>query len=307
MRPVLAPSESTWGGIAVFREPSSTLPVVAPLLPRRGNNQVDMYGEKDSGVGVLPDKVFALAALYVDAALHGRKFPGFEDNEFVSVPASAVPSDNKELRIRFYRVLHSRWWRVLYITSSLLHIALATIERPTMFPALGTAGYTTAFALEWVFVLVYAVDLWLSLMVSVNARAFLKQPWRLARLLLLLVVLADLTNVLALGIDFNAFRFSRGLRPFLLIFRLRNLRKVFAACVTTIGRAALIFCVIAFVVVLFGFVGYAIMNDLVTGECQWVGVGSDFGDAVGCTSACSFCAMRLQRLSRENTCCCCQA
>jgi Ion transport protein len=59
------------------------------------------------------------------------------------------------------------------------------------------------------------------------------------------------------------YRFSRGMRPFMLVFRLRNLRKVFAACLSTMKRAAIIFFLVVFLILLFGFVGHALMGSVV--------------------------------------------
>lgn len=236
-----------------FREPdpSVLLPVQSPLASTRVVSSPKFPTP-------LTSKAFSLAALYVDAALHGRKFVGFADNEFVSVRVGD-PSDNS-LKLRVYRLLHSSIWRILYISVCCTHVSLAALEKPAMV-SWGHVGFFAACLIEWACMLAYIVDLNFAFMLSPNLRSFFKQPWRSLRVGIVCVMLLDLIVLVSSGLDYSTFRFSRGLRPFMLIFRLRNLRKVFAACVSTIKRALLIFALIGFLILMFGFVGYSILCD----------------------------------------------
>ena len=63
--------------------------------------------------------------------------------------------------------------------------------------------------------------------------------------------------------NLRRFRFSRGVRPFMLVFRLRNVRKVFAACALSLRRSLIVFYIIGFGVVIYGFLGFFLMNDVV--------------------------------------------
>lgn len=200
------------------------------------------------------DVAVNMAAMYADAALKGRKFEGFDNNEFVGGKDVRWRSS----RVTYYHILHSRAWRVIYVTVCLLHIALALAEAPALIPC----PRAIAFAVEWLCLAVYAIDLLFSYRVSHSFASFAMQRWRAARCGLLLAIAVDV--VVGMSIP-GSYRFSRGLRPFMLIFRLRNVRKVFAACASTLRRALLIYTLIGFLTTLFGFVGYSLMASTCTG------------------------------------------
>jgi hypothetical protein len=191
-----------------------------------------------------------MAALYVDAALHGRKFAGFHSD------------DTKRSSLRAYRVLHSDTWRLVYIISCLVHVVLACFERPSMLASTAAQhrGIVSAAVLEWLCIAVYAIDLFMYSLSIASFSAFWRQHWRKARLVIVLCMAVDAL----IAISGHTYRFSRGMRPFMLVFRLRNLRKVFAACLSTMRRAAIIFFLVAFLILLFGFVGHALMGEVVS-------------------------------------------
>jgi hypothetical protein len=91
-----------------------------------------------------------MAALYVDAALHGRKFAGFQSD-----------NNTKRSSLRAYRVLHSDAWRFVYIVSCLVHVLLACFERPSMLTdaASQRRGVVAAAVLEWLAIAIYVIDL----------------------------------------------------------------------------------------------------------------------------------------------------
>ena len=248
-----------------FREPSMLLPVLSPVAASMKTSQLK---DPETIVTTVPDRAVSLAALYVDAALHGRKFDGFAENEFVGgLNEFSAPDTNSRWRLKCYHWLHSKWWRAVYISTCCVHIALAAFEDPSVLNRQSNTTYGIAYGIEWCCVAVYCADLWLSYMVHQSLARLVKQVWRKARCAILCAIITDLLLVLMMGMHYGSYRFSRGFRPFMLIFRLRNLRKVFAACLSTVKRALLIFCLIGFLVITFGCVGFALMNDLVAGTC----------------------------------------
>lgn len=293
----------------LFREPSTILPVVTPMTPRvAAAAAVDFATPVRAATDALvSERVYSTAALYVDAALHGRKFEGFSDNEFVL--GGATSDRRSALRLRAYRWLHASWWRAIYISAACLHVALAAIEYPSVVPQWGTTGSMAAYALEWLCVALYALDFSLTFIASPSARAFFRQSWRRARLTVFALILVDMVVVLSSGLDFRIFRFSRCTRPFMIIFRLRNLRKVLAAFFSTLRRAVVVYVLIAFLILGFGFVGFALLNNTVHGVCTARGGGRNTHTHTPLVPSSAVCSQTVTSAPSPAPCttsCCCK-
>jgi hypothetical protein len=145
------------------------------------------------------------AALHVSGSLHDRRFSNFESMS--------------QRQRRFHGIYHAAWWRRLYVTVSLLHIVQAAIEHPSMFSTWRRNGVLMAFVLEWVWLCFYAVDVWMAYMLGESSSiwSFAKRRWQSSRAVMIVVMLVDVLLTGATRLDEHRFRFSRGLRPFMLV------------------------------------------------------------------------------------------
>ena len=179
------------------------------------------------------------AYLYVRNALHDRQFVNVE----------AMPP----ALLKRYLVYHSSAWRTVFVVVALVHMLLAMLERPSVFPAYEDDSAGAALAVEILCLVVYAADLWLSFSITpraaavaaaaaasdssrsgsngvhaynardaayafgTRAKAMLRRSWPLARLLILIVMVLDVLFVAVSASHLLRFRFSRGLRPFMLV------------------------------------------------------------------------------------------
>lgn len=175
-----------------------------------------------------------VAALYVENAIHGRT-------------ALQVPDPSK---LRLYYMFHGSVYRSLYLLVVCAHLSLVLIEPPAiggltfLCPSKGVLA-----AAELAFTALYAVDWWLESRI-VNNAAFFRKSWPRAKLACILVLAAGVLTGLA-WTPYQA-HVARVVRPFFLMEKLRNVRKIFssiAASTQKIGKVALI---IAFHVGFFG-------------------------------------------------------
>ena len=233
----------------------------APWDPQHPSCAVVPSATPPSPRGLPPsDSDVGLAYMHVEGALHDRKFV-----EFQTLTAA---------QRRNYRLYHARWWRTVVVAFSVAHVCLALIERPAAIEGHTDSAERAAFVVEWLCLLVYAGDLYLSYHLTPTRSPASKAPWLrqvtqrqwpLCRLVISALLLLDVLLVLLLDANLRRFRFSRGLRPFMLVFRLRNVRKVFAACVLSLRRSLMVFYIISFGIVIYGFLGFFLMNDVVRG------------------------------------------
>ena len=157
----------------------------------------------------LDDTTVAIASLWIADGLHGRKIDYALD----------------EQKIKAYRVYHSAPWRLVLSAACITHMLLALFEKPTSL--VDDADLVTAEKLcllaELLIVAVYATDILLYARFCPLPQLH-THKWLMYRLALVVLFVADGAIFFASG--YSAFRFSRFLRPTMLIARGRNLRRM---------------------------------------------------------------------------------
>jgi hypothetical protein len=183
---------------------------------------------------------FLIAATFVRDGIHGRKI--------------GCSLDRTSLYL--HELFHAGSYRFMYTVVVLVNCALAFAERP---------GEQNVYLLvDLLCLAVFAVDVyirWYMSSAETQRKYLTRQPWAVARMMLLAVTFVDLVTNLLLP-AWNPYRYSRMLRPFFLITRRRNIRIIFASCVRALREVLIVlllsFCLIGF----FGLLGYLLFSDL---------------------------------------------
>lgn len=176
------------------------------------------------------------AAHYINDGLHGRSI-GYK-------------TDPKTLEL--HKLYHSKVWLTAVTGFAVIHMLLAFVERPLQHRTSMEIRTLITTAIEIPCLLAYVADLRLAW--KCWGETLYKHGWTVARSVLVFSFVFDLSvNCLS---GFNTMRFSRGLRPFYLIVRRRNLRKLFRGSLKTVPRILGIFTLIACLIMFFALAGY---------------------------------------------------
>lgn len=220
------------------------------------------------------NKKIKVAAMFIWDGIHGRKI-GYHFTDAA-------------LLLR--NVYHSTLYRMVYVVAVFLYCFLAFVEMEpdgnSVYPMIYSIQRKYLFV-EIGFLLLFALDVGIQYYICSwqTRRQFLtRQPWASVRGFIILLLLAD--TLFRIGVffvphGFVAIRYVRrpfrGMRPFLFITRLRNVRVIFASCLRAFRKVLVVLLLLGCLVCFWGLMGYLLFSDYSSEDQQLErGVKNDY-------------------------------
>ena len=158
--------------------------------------------------------------------------------------------------VRLYKWLFHSYWRMVISWLSYIHLLLAFVEAPSRLDFMGLSEHQASIALlalESVIISAYLLDCSLSITLIGPENLYSKHKALLARLAISLLFTID-----RIGWEWNRPRFSRFLRPAMVLLRSRNVRRVYIGLLSSIPKLVETYQATMGVIAFFALIGFVI-------------------------------------------------
>ena len=217
------------------------------------------------------------AAASISAGLHHRKFLRRPGTSFSRGPHSVVRVLQRYNKSRkcMERLVHQSRWRYFYMMITICNLSLAIFEPPSVrLSSMHTETSIILILLEILMSLFYGFDLFMRWYAGEDV---LQDFWARGRISIIICILCNSILSMITSIP----NFSRILRPFLFIERLRNVRKIAASIFGTIPKIFQVLLLLSFHVMFGGVFAHTLFAGI-------TGTADTLGNNEGAISNCNF-------------------
>ena len=204
------------------------------------------YISKGSDILAGVSDKFGLTAVWLADALYARSLD--------------YPQTDFELLC--YRIVRSRFLKLMFNIAVAAQIFIPFFAPSGCKYAEKLSTVSKFIAVDVICLVVYCVDLFLSLYINHKKKRLIHKPWTAFRLFCCIFLFLDI--IAYSNYDFNAIRLVRSIFPFILISRRTNLQKMFQGIFVSCIRSLSVVLALISILILWTFVGFLLFRNVST-------------------------------------------